>query len=381
MRIGITYFSSNKYISGVEYYSLGMIDALLRFGGEHEYVAFTNQPGQIEERVCTSKNLRIMDLSHIRTRLQRIAWEHLTLPRLTKREELDILHCPHYICPVLRTNARYVVTVHDTIALDHPEWCTSSNSLYYRRFMKHSIRAASLIIAVSHNTAADITRNFPLALTKIQVIYPGIDPIFDVHRNSSRQPEIRDRYALPKKYILYVGNIEPKKNICSLLNAHRILRKTGLPHKLVLVGERHWKSQSVLNRLSQYSDELGIVRTGYLDRRDLPCVYQMADVFVFPSLYEGFGFPPLEAMACGTPVISSTMGALREVVGDAAYPVDPTNPEEIAHALLLMITRTDLRAKHMQKGWTRSQLYSWAAAARGLLSAYKDVVENNGRSH
>ena len=378
MRIGINFHTFDKYISGVEYYTLGLLNVLLRIDTRNDYVVYTNQPGLIKEYVPSSKNLTIIEVKHLKTRIARILWEHTRLPRLVGRQELDVLHCPSYICPLYRMSVPCVVTVHDTIAIDHPEWCKQTNALYFNLFMKAAAQKASCVISVSRCTADDLKRNFDLPCSKIRIIYSGIDNIFKANTNSSRQSEVRMRYNLPERYILYVGNIEPKKNVWTLLCVQKKVREKGLPHKLVIVGKRSWRTKVELDEITKEITSNNVVWAGYVDRNDLPLVYQMADVFVFPSLYEGFGSPPLEAMACGTPVVSSSRGALNETVREAALIIEPDNIQEITRAVLSMIADAALREKHIRLGLRQSNIFNWERTARETLSVYEEVSAVNG---
>jgi len=374
MKIGINFHTSDEYISGVEYYSLGLINSLLRLDEKNQYIIFTNQPNLVRTHIAPSKNLTVQNLDHLKTRPKRILWEHFVLPRMAKNKGLDILHCPHYVCPLFNTTLPYVVTIHDTIAIDHPHWCKPSNALYYGLIIKQTIKKASKIIVPSHSTADNLKSHFSVNGSTINIIYPGIDPIFNTNKKPWCQNQIRIRYNLPQRYILFVGNIEPKKNILGLLNTYKLLQKKGLPHKLVLVGKKGWKNKNVYREILKTKNE-NVIFTGYVDRPDLPFVYQMADVFVFASLYEGFGFPPLEAMACGTPVVASSSGALKETVKDSSYTVDPQNPEDIAQAVYLLITNNNLRQKYIESGLKQSRRFNWNYAAEQTLSVYKEALK------
>jgi glycosyltransferase involved in cell wall biosynthesis len=170
-----------------------------------------------------------------------------------------------------------------------------------------------------------------------------------------------------------VGNIEPKKNVRALLSLQRRLRQKKLPHKLVMAGKRSWCARTELDQIRSQVAEGNVIVTGYVDRADLPFIYTMADVFVFPSLHEGFGFPPLEAMACGTPVVSSSRGALAETVADAAYIVEPEDTEQIAEAVALMISDSALQQEHIARGLRQTRRFNWERAATETLSVYQEV--------
>jgi glycosyltransferase involved in cell wall biosynthesis len=379
MRIGLNFQAMDKYFSGVEYYSLGLLNGLLRIDTENTYIVFTNQPDLVREHVPQHTNLSIVEVKYLKTRTARICWEHTQLPRLSAKHKLNVLHCPSYICPLRKQSIPYVVTIHDTIAIDHPQWCKKMNALYFNLFMKAAAKKASRIISVSEHSTDDIKRNFNLPCSKIRTIYPGIDNIFNSGENPSHCSEVGARYNLPQRYILYVGNIEPKKNIVTLLHVTKKLREKGLPHKLVIVGKRTWESEAELEEISHEIAAGNVVCPGYVDRNDLPYVYQMADVFVFPSLYEGFGFPPLEAMACGTPVISTSSGALAETVKGAALIVKPNNIHQITNAICSMIKDSRFRERYTRMGLERSGRFNWDRAAEQTLSVYREVSATNGR--
>jgi len=374
VRIGINFQSKDTYLSGVEYYALGMINALLNIDTKNQYIVFTNQPDLVCTHIAHAPNLSVVPVyTPLKIRLERIIWEHFRLPQLVLQEKLNLLHCPAYICPLFDGGVPYVVTIHDTIALDHPSWCTSANALYYNAFMKSSARKASAIICVSHHTSDDLIRNYPDSRDKIRIIYPGIDPIFAPQENNLHLQDVRARYHLPNRYILFIGNFEPKKNLPALLKAFILLRQKGLPHKLVLVGKRQWKTGSFIKDYRDRYPDL-IVCPGYVDRSDLPAVYAMAEAFVFASLYEGFGFPPLEAMACGTPVVTSLNGALGETLGDASYSINPNDPHDIANAIFLLIHNMEIKMKLIERGKIQASRYQWKNSAHQLLDVYKSVA-------
>lgn len=377
MKIGINFHASDRYISGVEYYSLGLIRNLVRIDNRNQYVVFTNQPGLLADNVPTAENLTIRSLRFLKTRPQRILWEHLALPAIAARHRLDLLHCPHYICPLRPSTVPYVVTIHDTITIDHPSWTTTSNAFYYTLSMRRAVRNAARIIAVSQSTASNLKHNFSVHSPKVKVIHPGIDEIFNTREDPAARARARARYKLPEKYVLFVGNIEPKKNLPALISAYRLLRERQLPHKLVLTGKRSWKSKTVWNSIRRHIAAGDIVLTGYVERPLLPFVYQMADVFIFVSHYEGFGLPPLEAMACGAPVAASTAGALAETLTNAACIVEPADPQNIANAVHSLITDESLRRKHIRLGIEQSRLFSWDTAANETLSIYREAAESN----
>jgi glycosyltransferase involved in cell wall biosynthesis len=224
MRIGFNFHCADDYISGVEYYSMGLLRSLLDIDRQNLYIVFTNKPEIITSHIGSRNNLIIKDCSFLKTRLYRIIWEHLKLPGLTRKENLNILHCPHYICAVFKSSVPYIITIHDTIAIDNPEFCKKANAAYYNIFMKPAVSKAAAAIAVSSFTADRLYENFSANSSKVHVIYPGIDEIFNTFQNTERLTVVQTKYKLPEKFILYCGNIEPKKNILNLLRAFKLLK-------------------------------------------------------------------------------------------------------------------------------------------------------------
>ena len=376
MRIGFNFHTTDNYMSGVEYYSLGLLRSLLNINGKNQYIVFTNKPSLVESYVGPAENFTIRDCSFLKSRVQRILWEHLKLAKLAAEEKLDILHFPHYICPAKSGLVPYVTTIHDTIAIDHPSWCKISNAAYYNVFMKSAIKASARIIAVSKFTLERINRNFGVNGSKIRVIYPGFDTIFNPQQDIERQRQVCAKYNLPGKFILYSGNVEPKKNILNLLHAFELLKNVAFEHRLVLTGKRTWKSKRVWRYIEEGFSAGQIILTGYISREELPFVYKSADVFVSVSLCEGFGFPALEAMACGTPVVASCVGILKEVDKQAYTPADPKNPSQIAESIHRVITNRKLRDLKVKFGLNEVKKFSWADCAYKTLSVYKEAVES-----
>jgi glycosyltransferase involved in cell wall biosynthesis len=379
MRIGLNLHAADPNISGVEYYALGLIRALTSIDHRNQYVLLTNRPSVVQTHVPSADNLQVIHVPRCQTRAGRILWEQTQLPSLAERLALDVLHCPSYICPLRRLSVPYVVTIHDTIALDHPEWCTRANAMHFGLLMGAAVRTAACVICVSSCAAEDLARRFPAMERKIRVIHPGLDDVFTPSVDRERCERVQRRYGLSQAYVLYVGNIEPKKNVMTLWLAQKRLRQRGLRHQLVIVGKRSWRSRPLLRLLRREAGESSVVLTGYVDRADLPCLYQMADAFVFPSLYEGFGFPPLEAMACGTPVVASNRGALAETLAQAALIVDPYDIDGIAEAVVALTRDSHLRDSCIRNGLKRRQDFDWSVAARETLAVYEEVATNHTR--
>ncbi|MBJ6369811.1 glycosyltransferase family 4 protein [Snuella sedimenti] len=299
----------------------------------------------------------------------RVLFEYFFLKSYIKKNHFDLYHSPHYIIPK-RFKIPTVVTIHDLITLDFPELCKNQSVFYFKLFLRKTIRNANIIITVSNTVKKDILRHFDIDEGKIRVIYPGVNPIFKKKIDN----DVASKYNLPKKYILFVGTIEGKKNLTRLVLAfNKLIRQQRINHKLVITGQNGWKSKSVYKAISKYGLLEHILLTGYVPKKDLPIIYSMADLFVFPSIYEGFGIPPLEAMRCGVPVLISNRGASPEICGSASLQVDPYDINDIAKGIETLLKNQALRKNKIRLGLERVKQFTWSKAAKETLQVYEEV--------
>lgn len=378
MRIGFNFHTSDEYISGVENYSLGLLGGLLTIDSCNEYIVFTNKPDLVESRIGKYPNLTIINLNRLRTRLHRIAWEQFRLNKSATRHGIDVMHCPHYICPAISQNIPYIITIHDTIAIDHPRWCKKSNALYYKLAMKPAVKTAVKIITVSDFAKKSIERNFPTACNKIKTIYPGIDTIFNTSNNPHQQKYIKKKYGLSDKYIVYSGNIEPKKNILNLLKAFRALQEKSFEHKLVITGNRSWKSKEIWDYIRRFFTNDQVQFTGYIKREDLDYVYKGSRCLLSLSHCEGLGFPAIEALSCGVPVAATKCGILKEISPKAFTELNPHDIDRIASAVELILTSTRLRYEQIRTGLSEAKKFCWQKCATQTLDVYTEAAKNHG---
>jgi glycosyltransferase involved in cell wall biosynthesis len=246
--------------------------------------------------------------------------------------------------------------------------------------VRSSARRAALIIASSHYTAADLTRIYGVPAEKIRVIYPSLSPDFARVADPAAIESVRARYGIPGRYILYVGSIEPKKNVHRLIQAYAALRRARqVEHPLVITGRPLWLSQPILDLPAALGIERHVIFTGPARQEDLAALYSGADVFAFLGMYEGFGYPPLEAMACGTPVLAANRTSLPEVLGDSALLVDPDREEDVAAGLARLLDDADLRDRMRAQGLRRAEQFQLVAHARQVLDVYAECAAALGR--
>jgi glycosyltransferase involved in cell wall biosynthesis len=301
--------------------------------------------------------------------------EQFALPRILSRYRVDLLHSPHFLLPLLRP-CPAVATIHDVIYLACPEDLPAfAGRLYYRTMMNACSRMATRVITDSGHSKAEIVRYLPAGQAKIDVVYPAVDPFFESPCASEQNASVHSKFGIDRDYILCVGIYKSRKNHTGLLKAFQLLRKSGVQSQLVIVGPLG-KGEPILRGLAQ---ELGITQhlvfTGFVNDDDLRALYSGARVYVCPSLYEGFGFTVLEAMACGTPVVCSSATSLPEVAGEAALYFDPHKPEEMAIQLLSAFSDDAVRASLIADGRSNLLRFSWEETARQTLAVYRQALQ------
>ena len=302
--------------------------------------------------------------------------EQFKIPLALERERVRMVHEPHYVLPPL-VRCRSVVTIHDCIHLMFPQYLPGRLAYVYAKgSMWSAARKANRILTVSEASKRDILRFFDVAPEKVSVIYNAIDERFLAPPNTAHMELVRQRYQLDHPFVLYVGNIKPHKNIQRLIDAFGRTRARGCQEdlKLVIIGDEISKYPALRQSVHKYKLDKHVRFLGFQPMETLAAFYRLARVFVFPSLYEGFGLPPLEAMACGTPVVTSNVSSLPEVAGGAALLVDPYDPEAIAAGICQALTDEPLRADLIARGLERARSFSWAQSVRRIHEIYMDVA-------
>jgi glycosyltransferase involved in cell wall biosynthesis len=305
------------------------------------------------------------------------------LAPLVKKEKIDLFFAPFQITPPW-LSCPLVVTVHDMMDLLYPDAFSyhpfplrHAMKAYFRFNVPRSVGNASMILTVSCSTKKDIVDYFKLPDDKIRVIYNGVESNFKPVDDDNLRHRVKNKYQLPDKFILYLGSIKPYKNLAGTLESFLKFQQKWPESnqvKLVIAGLKHFSLPSVQNLLEKAAVKNKILRIGAVEESDLPVVYNLAELFLFPSIWEGFGFPPLEAMACGTPVIASDRSSLPEVVGEAGILVDPENTDQIADEIHRVLTDESLRKQMIQKGIQQASKFKWDVAAEETLAALKDVA-------
>jgi glycosyltransferase involved in cell wall biosynthesis len=303
-------------------------------------------------------------------------WEHVSIPLKLRRRRIELFHAPHYVLPLL-CPTRAVVTIHDCIHLLFPQYLPTRGAIHYATFMmRHAIRRSAVVLTVSEASRADILRFFPEAeAERVQVVPNAIDPAILDDPGDEEKARVRERYQIRGRFVLYAGNIKPHKNLERLISAFALLRQRGFDDvKLMIIGDEVTKHGSLRRTMEAAGLRQDVRFFGFVPDRTLACLYRMASVFAFPSLYEGFGLPPLEAMACGAPVVTSRLSSLPEVVGDAAMLVDPYSVEDIARGLVRVLSDEAFRHELVSRGRARARAFSWEQSVQKIHATYLQVL-------
>lgn len=305
---------------------------------------------------------------------------HLAVAAAIRRYRLDIIHDPNGIAPFLgpAAGARRVVTIHDAFPYVYPAKHNHLDNWRYRWILPYAARRADAVITVSECSRRDLAQALQVAEARIRVTSEGVDPQFAPVPDGPARRALLERYGVTWPYVLYVGGINPRKNISRLFEAYaQVLAAYGAgghaAPRLVIAGKRQWRTEEIEATFRRLDLGEHVHFTGYVNDADLPGLYSGAELLAFPSLYEGFGLPPLEAMACGTPVVTSDVSSLPEVVGDAALTVNPFDVEALAAALMRVLTDSTLRKDLRERGLRHAARFTWSRTARETLHIYRSL--------
>ncbi|MFH1084173.1 MAG: glycosyltransferase family 1 protein, partial [Chloroflexota bacterium] len=306
----------------------------------------------------------------------RIAWEQALQPWAARHTRLALLHAPVNVAP-LATTCPTVVTIHDLAVFLFPELFRPARRLYQQTLTRASVRRAAAVIAVSASTRDDVLTLLGLETERVAVIHNGVGDEMRPCADSAALAAFRRRHGLPERLILYVGTLEPRKNLVTLIEAYaQVCQRAGGDHALVLAGGKGWYYDAIYAAVERLGLRQRVILPGFVPQAELALWYNSATLFVYPSLYEGFGLPPLEAMACGTPVIVARTSSLPEVVGDAGLCCDPRRPDELAEAMVALLEDPARRATLAAQGVARAAAFSWGATAGATARLYHQVLKD-----
>ncbi len=369
MRIGVDYTAAVRQKAGIGRYVRELFRHLGRIDRNNSYVLLVPRDSSLHPLPPNFRYLRLP----FSERLMYIFWQRLRIPLPAEAftGHLDLFHSPDFVLPPL-ASATSILTIHDLSFLRLPECFTANLLNYLSRAVPRSVRKADFILADSGNTRRDLVELMGVPPEKVEVLYAGVGEEF----RPSDGERARARYSLPRSFILSLGTLEPRKNFANLIRAFALVKRElgpGNDLKLVIAGRKGWLYEEIFRAVEECGLEGEVVFPGYVEDEDLPSLYSAAELFVYPSLYEGFGLPPLEAMACGVPVVSSEAPPLPEILGDAALFFPPRDVEAMASAMERALMDRELRQRLRERGFARSSLFSWDDSARKLLEIYSHL--------
>ncbi len=377
LRFGIDISRSVGESTGVGSYAKSLVEGLARVDREADYVCY----GMFCE--CFPRDWRkapVPKAPHVRLQRSwlpggyvRRRWQSFPLHRDALLGGVDVLHCTAYDAPLL-DRTPLVVTIHDLNHFIYPQYHTKENYDFVTRSVHHAARRADLIVTDSESSRREIRRYLHVPLERIEVVPLAADPAFSEQPRPDGVERARKRYHIDGPYFLAVGSLEPRKNLPRILEAFRAYLEGGGDASLVAAGGPGWKNEAIHAAVDKFQLNGRVIFTGYVPMEDLPSLYQGAEIFLYPSIYEGFGLPILEAMSCGTAVVTGKSSSLPEVAGDAALLVDALDAGEIAAAMQRLTSDTGLKEALILKGRARAACFSWDETAAKMAALYRRVA-------
>jgi len=382
MKIGVDIrVLMDRNYSGISEYTANLLSAILKLDKADDYKLFYNSYSDLRKRLNTwgNNNTKVINTSYPNKIFNYFLQKIFDYPKLDRvLGGTDIFWSPHFNFTSLSAKTKKIITVHDLSFLRYPEFFSFRKNFWHRALnVKKTLRNADLIIAVSENTKNDIIELCKIDPAKVVVIYSGNNLVNREIKDEEASPFL-EKNKISSSFILYLGNIEPRKNIVNLIIAFNKLKESGAEFsdlKLVLAGAKAWKCKQVIKEWRKSLYQSDIIFLGYINKSEKEILYSRASVFAYPSYYEGFGFPPLEAMAYGLPVVCSNVSSLPEVVGNAALTFNPYKAEEIKDALEVVLKDEAVRDNLIKQGREQEKFFTWEKTAKAYLEAFKKLHE------
>ncbi|MBI5207758.1 MAG: glycosyltransferase family 4 protein [Candidatus Firestonebacteria bacterium] len=371
MKIGINAITINKHKTGIGTYTYELLKHLLEIDKKNEYIVFLPEDSTMDFH---AENLKLVYIkANINKPLLQLLWENVYLPGLIKKKNIDIFFSPSFVLPFFSFKSKSVITVHDLAYIIFPETKSFLFGKYIRFIVPRSVRKADRIICDSKSTQDDLIKYYKTSGEKSIVIHLGCNLSVNTF-DSSLIFKFREKYELKNNYIVYIGNDDPRKNLSRLIQSFKLLKEkpSGRDMQLVLIGKRR-KEEKLTLMVKQLGIEHDVKFIDYLKENELNLAYAGAKLLVYPSIYEGFGLPILEAMACGIPVLTSNISSMPEIADDAAVFVNPYDVENICMGMESILKDNKLREALIDKGFQRIKKFSWLQTAEKTLEVFKSL--------
>ena len=378
MRILIDYFSLVYSLGGVKKYIVNILEQLSKIDDENEYVLldFKNQGQDIFS--LKKPNFRLVNTNLFSANIYKKISFFLNYPPLNLfiDQEPDVSFFTNYSVYPVKSNKK-ILTIYDLSFIYFPQHIASRNLYFLKKTVKRSIKKANKIITISNAIKKEIIKEFNVNDRDIEIISPAVDLDFFKPCKEDSILKVKEKFKIKGSYFLFTSTLEPRKNITGILKAYTALPKQiKKDYSLVLAGGKGWQDKELLEGIKKSKEEgNNIIQIGYVPEKDLPVLYSGASIFLYPSFYEGFGIPILEAMACGVPVVTSNISSMPEVAGDSAVLVNPHNADEIKDAIIRLIQDRSLREELVRKGFLQAKKFSWEVSASRLLRVFKEVYK------
>ena len=374
MRIGIDARIIGTNGRGMERYTRNLVENLTRIDDKNEYFLYTDH--NFDDGITLGKNFTVR---FIKSSFKFLPFSNTYLVKEVRKNKIDLFHFPYNTCWLFH-RCKTIVTLHDIIPAmySNEKMKTVGQRFAYKTYLYSIKKNADVIITDSKSSANEITRYLGISSSKISVIYLGKERIFRPIKNKELLDRVRSKYNITNNFIFYTGGFEPRKNVKGLTRAFKLLQKKNRKPFLVISGDIHNAQYIELKKLITHLNlDKRVIFTGRVSDDELVLLYNAADIFVFPSFAEGFGLPSLEAMSCGTPVVTSNISSLPEVVGDAAIKVNPTNEQGLADTIFRILTDLNLKSELSIKGIKQAESFSWKRTARETSLVYQNIFRNS----
>lgn len=359
---------------GVGVYALNLVKEIAKLDYENRYyIIIQDDEHSLDDIENQNFKFILVQSKIFRKLIFRFFLEQFIIPYIAIRDNINIIHSLHYSIPLFATGVKRIVTIHDMIFFKFPQYHELIKKYYFRFFTRLSAKLADRIIAISESTKKDFLAIAGAKKDKVVLIYLGKENWSHCTFTSEKIEFIKDKYGIKGQYLLFIGTIEPRKNLVKLIDAFKKLLKAEKKYQLVIVGKRGWGYKEIYRKIDDHGLGDEIIFTGFVEEVDKPYIIKGSKIFIYPSLYEGFGIPVLEALTLGVPTITSNVSSMPEIAGNAAFLVDPTDEKAIYSAIKQLLSNQKLYLNYNKRSIIQANKFSWAKTASQTIELYRSL--------